>query len=48
MGLQLRRFRMTNFREAYDSYKIESDLLNLTPNNIFHFVYTYLFTPTYK
>lgn len=39
---------MSNFLEAYENYKVESDLLNLTPNNFFHFVYTYFFTSTYK
>ena len=39
---------MSKFRDSYEDYKVESDLLNLTPNNFFHFVYTYLFTSTYK
>ena len=48
LGLQLRRSSMSNFRETYEDYKAESNLLNLTPNNLFHFVYLYFFTDTYK
>jgi len=33
---------------SYQNYKIESNLLNLTPNNIFHFLFLFLFTSTYK
>lgn len=39
---------MSHFRSSYEDYKIESNLLNLTPNNFFHFCYTYFFTETYN
>jgi len=39
--------RFLHFVDSYQSYKVESDLFNYKPNNLFHFAFLYFFTETY-